>query len=81
MTYENNKRNSIIIVVGIIVPSFTSINLGHWVALPDDTPAARPLTGFCGWLIVLRFNATLTAKVISWRSVSHMCFLAFSHQH
>ena len=24
------------------------------------------------------FNATLTAKVISWRSVTHMCFLAFS---
>ena len=27
------------------------------------------------------FNATLTAKVISWRSVTHMCFLAFSHQY
>ena len=27
-------------------------------------------------LVVLRFNATLTAKVISWRSVTHMCFLA-----
>ena len=33
------------------------------------------------WLIVLGFNATLTAKVISWRSVTHMCFLAFSHQY
>ena len=31
-----------------------------------------------GWLlVVLGFNATLTAKVISWRSVTHMCFLAF----
>ena len=29
------------------------------------------------WLVVLGFNATLTAKVISW----HMCFLAFSHQY
>ena len=28
-------------------------------------------------LVVLAFNATLTAKVISWRSVTHMCFLAF----
>ena len=27
------------------------------------------------WLVVLRFNATLTAKVISWRLVTHMCFL------
>ena len=33
------------------------------------------------WLVVLRFNATLTAKVISWRAVTHMCFLAFSHQY
>ena len=33
-----------------------------------------------GWLlVVLGFNATLTAKVISWRSMTHMCFLAFSH--
>ena len=29
------------------------------------------------WLVVLGFNATLTAKVISWRSVTHMCFLCF----
>ena len=33
------------------------------------------------WLVILGFNATLTAKVISWRSESHMCFLAFSHQY
>ena len=33
------------------------------------------------WLVVLGFNTTLTAKVISWRSVTHMCFLAFSHQY
>ena len=32
------------------------------------------------WLVVLGFNATLTANVISWRSVTHKCFLAFSHQ-
>ena len=34
-----------------------------------------------GWLVVLGFDATLTAKVISWRSVTQMCFLAFSHQY
>ena len=35
-----------------------------------------------GWLlVVLGFNATLTAKVISWRSVTHVCFLAFLHQY
>ena len=32
-----------------------------------------------GWLVELGFNATLTAKVISWWSVMHTCFLAFSH--
>ena len=32
-------------------------------------------------LVVLGFNATLTAKVISWPSVMHMCFLAFLHQY
>ena len=34
-----------------------------------------------GWLVVLGFNATLTPKVLSWRSVTHTCFLAFSHQY
>ena len=29
------------------------------------------------WLVVLGFNATLTAKVISWRSVTHVCFPGF----
>ena len=29
------------------------------------------------WLVVLGFNATLTAKVISWRSLMHLCFLVF----
>ena len=30
-----------------------------------------------GWLVLLGFNATL----ISWQSMTHMCFLAFSHQY
>ena len=34
-----------------------------------------------GWLVVLGFNPTLTAMVISWQSVTHMYFLAFSHQY
>ena len=34
-----------------------------------------------GWLVVFGFNATLTAKVILWRSLTHMCFLAFSPQY
>ena len=44
----------------------------------------------CGYLSSLKFvetcclywfNAILTAKVISWRLVTHMCFLAFSQQY
>ena len=38
------------------------------------------VTPVLGWLVVLGFNTTLTAKVISWRSVMHICFVAFSHQ-
>ena len=33
------------------------------------------------WLVVLGFNATSTAKVISWWSMTQMCFLAFSHKY
>ena len=33
------------------------------------------------WVVVLGFNATLTAKVIPWQSVTHMCFLAVSDKH
>ena len=36
-----------------------------------------PVLKSVGWLVVLGFKATLTAKVISWRSVTHTCFLAF----
>ena len=32
-------------------------------------------------MVVLGFNATLIAKVISWRLGTHMCFLAFSQQY
>ena len=34
-------------------------------------------TFILGWLVVLGFNATLTAKVISWWSVTQMCFPGF----
>ena len=46
-----------------------------------DQMLLKPLNlCFIGKLVVLGFNATLTAKVISWRSVMHTCFLAFSHR-
>ena len=50
---------------------------------PLTLPAKlRTKTLVLGWLlVVLGFNATLTAKIMSWRSVTHMCFLAFSHQY
>ena len=34
-------------------------------------------TMMLGWLVVSGFNATLTAKVISWRSVTHYVFPCF----
>ena len=36
---------------------------------------------FSSFCLYWGFNTTLTAKVISWRLVMHMCFLAFSHQY
>ena len=33
------------------------------------------------WSVLFEFNAILTAKIILWRSVTHMCFLAFSNQY
>ena len=62
---------------------------GKWLTLsqtsPDfDVSAVQVFWKHYGrksWLIVLGFNTTLTAKVISWRSVTHLCFLAFSHQY
>ena len=40
----------------------------------------QSFNGF-GWLVALGFNTILTARAISWWSVMHMCFLAFSHQY
>ena len=39
------------------------------------------LSGKFGQLVVLGFHATLTAKVISWRLVTPMYLLSFSHQY
>ena len=46
-----------------------------------NDPHQMTCNPFIGWLVVLGFNATLAAKVISWRMVTYMCFLAFSHQY
>ena len=35
----------------------------------SKAPSPRRLVG---WLVVLGYNATLTAKVVSWRSMTHM---------
>ena len=40
-------------------------------------PSGDRLVGWLYWGL----TPLLTAKVISWRSVTHMCFLAFSHQY
>ena len=38
-----------------------------------------PQNEYFRWLVVLRFNATLTAKVISWQSVTHIWVSWLSH--
>ena len=51
-------------------------------AATQGVPLCNPCPGrFFAWLVVLGFNATIRAKVISWRSLTHMCILAFSNQH
>ena len=52
---------------------------GKWIL--KTLSEKEQMLGQIGWLVVLGFNATLTAMVISWRLVTHMCFLAFSHQY
>ena len=57
--------------------------------LTNATPALSTLQFWCGsvillysgCLVLLGFNATLTAKIISLRSLTHMCFLVFSCQY
>ena len=68
-----------LIVVTIGVEGTGAVLLSTGVGAPFAV--ALGISGVVGWLVVLEFNATLTAKVISWRSVTHMCFLAFSHQY
>ena len=54
----------------------------HFLLFPQFFPKPSSLGSLNYWLLaVLRFNATLTAKVVSWQSVTHMFFLAFSHQY
>ena len=68
MRVNNAKRN-------LSVCFFSSLDdciLNDVLPFPDKSRV--------GWFAVLGFNATLMAKVISWQSVTHMCFLAFSHQ-
>ena len=55
--------------------------LGENKLFNERTRKTNFLFFFLTLLVVLGFNATLTAKVISWRLVTHMCFLAFSHQY
>ena len=61
--------------------SFFHNGYQHFLHFPHCLQKASCPGSLDGWLVVLGFNATLTAKIISWQSVTHMCFLAFLHQH
>ena len=52
----------------------------YWPWLIDLlAPLAEGQRATC--IVVLGFNATLTAKVISWQSMMHKCFLALLYQY
>ena len=55
------------------------VNLSYGNAFSLDN--AKIFSSRTGWFVVLGFNATLTAQVILWQSLTHKCFLAFSHQY
>ena len=61
--------------------SFREEEFWRWASLFLCSNLWPPGWGQFWLLVVLGFNATLTAKVISWRLMMHMCFLAFSHQY
>ena len=55
-----------------IRPGFSPPNINSFLTFaPLPVPHQRFQCFDC-WLVVLGFNATLTAKVISWRSVTHI---------
>ena len=69
--FSNLQKSNIDILVLFIYLSVNALNLDQ------STIFVKKVS----WLVVLGFNDTLTAKVISWRSVMHMCFLAFLQQY
>ena len=61
--------------------SIVSVQSSDLQARSGSNCSSHPLQLLCmvGWLVVLGFNATLTAKVISWRSVTHVGVSWLSH--
>ena len=58
-------------------------NETYWCSQKEDNYANlfRMRLALTQVVDVLWFNATLRTKVISWRLVTHMCFLAFLHKY
>ena len=63
----------------IVASCVQNFGLSHIILTDLDDKSAFERMGKTQekWLVVLGFNATLTAKVILWRLVMHMCFLVF----
>ena len=47
----------------------------------DPCPPVRTVQADMGWSMAQTFGWLYWARVISWLSVTHMCFLAFLHQY
>ena len=69
----NVLTNKILILYFFVCLGCTSGSCGF----PLCSLCKSQICWLVGWFL-LGFNATLTAKVISWRSVTHACFMAFS---
>ena len=62
---------------GFLAPVLTQLSFQSHQLIFSQASEMRGDNTPDGWLVVLRFNATLTAKIISWRSVTAHVFPGF----
>ena len=65
----------------ITVCTYTKFNANNKLCSRLLTKKGFNVQEWINWLVIFGFNATLTARIISWQSMTHICFLVFSHQY